>query len=300
MVWQQRSSWLGRALLQVHLWSGLSLSLYILVICVSGSAIVFRRELDKALCPTTVTVPVRSRRLTPAELEARVQSAYPRFDQKEIEIRGANAPNAPVEVRLSGNGLRLERLFDPYTGANLADTVACEPRFITALAAFHGDLAGGRAGRRINGLGALAVTLICITGLIVWWPGKAHWWRAVTFRRNVTWRRLVRDLHSALGFWLLLSILMWAFTGIYFAFPEPFNALEEMLTDAGVSSLTIDDTIAGIVRLHFGRTFGYTVEALWAIIGLLPMALVLTGVIMWWHRSRTRRHPSKDPISRRP
>src|SRR5262249_21868666 len=36
---------LRRALFQVHLWSGLILGLYIVVVCVSGSALVFRNDI---------------------------------------------------------------------------------------------------------------------------------------------------------------------------------------------------------------------------------------------------------------
>jgi len=39
-----------------------------------------------------------------------------------------------------------------------------------------------------------------------------------------------------------------------------------------------------VVRLHFGRAFGRGVEVLWVVLGLLPAALVVTGIIMWWHR----------------
>jgi uncharacterized iron-regulated membrane protein len=271
------------------LWSGIGLSLYIVVICVSGSAIVFRRELNKAFCPTILTLPVRAHRLTTAELKAKAHAAYPRVDPDQIEVRATRAPNAPVEVWLSADGMRLERLFNPYTGADLASTVACEPHFVTALADFHGDLAGARTGRRINGLGALAIALLVLSGAMVWWPGTAHWWRGMMVRTNVAWHRQVRDLHSAMGFWLIPLVMLWTLTGIYFAFPEPFNALANVLVEAGVSSLAIDDAIAWVVRLHFGRAFGQGVEVLWAVVGLLPPVLVVTGVVAWWHRVRPRR-----------
>ena len=283
-----RSSGLRRALFQVHLWSGIALSLYIVVICVTGSAIVFRRELDKTLCPTVLTVQVQPHRLTPTELKTKARAAYPRFRFDEIAVRVPSAPNAPAEISLSKDGNRLERLFDPYTGADLAPAIACEPHFVTELAGFHADLGGGRAGLRANGLAAVAVILICLSGAMVWWPGTKHWWRGVTVRRNVSWHRLVRDLHGAMGFWLVLFVLVWAVTGIYFAFPEPFNSFTELFANAGISSLAIDDAIAWVVRLHFGRAFGYGAEILWAVFGLLPAALVVTGLMTWWHRVRPR------------
>jgi uncharacterized iron-regulated membrane protein len=273
-----------RALFQVHLWCGVGLSLYILAICVSGSAVVFRRELDRVLCPATLTVPVGTHRLTTAELASKAHAVYPRFDPGHIDVHGAKAPNAPAEIVLSGGGARLDRLFDPYTGADLADAVACEPPLVTALTTFHDNLSGGRTGRWVNGLGALAVTLLCLSGAIIWWPGKAHLWRSMTVRRHVPWHRFLRDLHSAMGFWLVILVLMWTITGIYFAFPAAVNGFSEMLVKAGAPSQAVDDAVAWVVRLHFGRAFGRGVEVLWVVLGLLPAALVVTGIIMWWHR----------------
>jgi len=283
-----------RALFQVHLWCGVGLSLYILVICISGSAVVFRRELDRVLCPTTLTVPLGARPLTASELVSRAHSAYPRFEAQQIEVRAAKSPNAPAEIVLSGGGARLDRLFDPYTGTDLADAVACEPRVVTAFTTFHDDLSSGRTGRLINGLGALCVTLLCLSGAIVWWPGKKYLWRGMTVRRQVPWHRFLRDLHSAMGFWLVLLVLMWTITGLYFAFPNTVNGLTEILVKAGAPSQSVDDALAWVVRLHFGRAFGRSIEVLWVVLGVLPAALVVTGIVMWWHRvqpfgTRTRR-----------
>jgi uncharacterized iron-regulated membrane protein len=46
-----RSTALKRALFQVHLWIGIGIGLYVMLISLSGSVIVFRRELDRAVCP---------------------------------------------------------------------------------------------------------------------------------------------------------------------------------------------------------------------------------------------------------
>lgn len=280
-----------RAIFQVHLWSGIALSLYILVICVSGSAIVFRRDLDKTFCPPRVSVHVGPRRLSTAELKAKAHERYARFDPSQIKVRSARAANAPVEILFSGRGVQLDRLFDPYTGEDLADAIGCEPPFVTTLAAFHDHLGVGQPGLLANGWGALAVTLLVVSGAIVWWPGKRRLWRAMTVRTKAPAHRLMRELHGALGFWLVLLVLLWTVTGIYFAFPQPFNALADYIDAAGVAPLSVDDGIAAIVRLHFGRAFGPGIEVLWAALGLLPAALVVTGIVTWWYRViRKRTH----------
>jgi uncharacterized iron-regulated membrane protein len=208
-----QSLWLRRALFQIHLWMGIALGLYVLIISASGSLIVFRRELDRALCPGTLITTASGRRVS----------------------------------------------------------TVCEPAFVSWLAEFHDHLGFGRTGLLINGLGASAVILMCVTGAILWWPGRSRWRRSLVLRRDVSAQRLLWDLHSVLGFWLLLLVLMWAVTGVYFAFPDTFNALG-------------DNVIAGLVRLHFGRTYGPWVESLWVMLGLVPAGLFITGALIWWNR----------------
>lgn len=282
--------WLRRALFQVHLWTGLAASLYVLVICLSGSAIVYRHEMDLALCPRILRVPPSGTPLTPAQLTAAALSAAQRRPggaPSHIEIRGPRVPGAAVEVWYAQRGVRLERLFDPYTGRDLGDALACEPRLVTRLANLHDDLLGGRTGRTVNGVGSLLVLLMGLTGSVIWWPGVSRWRRSLTLRRHVPWRRLVWDLHSFFGIWMLAPLLMWAASGIYLGFPSAFTALEDSLSAHGTGGATadaIDVFTVWLARLHFGRAFGPWIKLLWVLLGLTPVALLVTGTLMWWNR----------------
>jgi len=82
-------------------------------------------------------------------------------------------------------------------------------------------------------------------------------------------------------------ILLWATTGVYFAFPAPFNALLDLFSAQGVdtaASRFLEDAFAWLVRVHFGRSFGRGIEVTWAILGLVPCGLFITGVLMWCNR----------------
>ena len=47
-IWRRpQTVWARKALFQIHLWSGIAVGLYLLVISVSGSVLVFRIELHK-------------------------------------------------------------------------------------------------------------------------------------------------------------------------------------------------------------------------------------------------------------
>src|SRR6185437_4903801 len=73
------------------------------------------------------------------------------------------------------------------------------------------------------GVGSIFLTLVCITGAILWWPGTKSWLRSVFFNPRANWKRLNWELHSVAGFWTFALVFMWAFTGIYVVWPEPFQ-----------------------------------------------------------------------------
>ena len=73
IAWQRwlrrpKSLWFRKALFQVHLWTGIALGLYVFVISVSGSAIVFRNELYTRFGPDRASFRSCSHRLTHDEL----------------------------------------------------------------------------------------------------------------------------------------------------------------------------------------------------------------------------------------
>ena len=47
VIRQPQGVWARKALFQIHLWTGIGVGLYIFVISVTGSAIVFRREITR-------------------------------------------------------------------------------------------------------------------------------------------------------------------------------------------------------------------------------------------------------------
>jgi uncharacterized iron-regulated membrane protein len=157
------------------------------------------------------------------------------------------------------------------------------PSFVSSvewIVDLHENLLFGRNGRFVNGIGAISVILLCSTGAVIWWPGTSNWRRALT----VNWRspsaRFSWDLHSALGFWSFLFVLMWGISGFYFVFPQTFNSLFGLID---CSDHFIDQTSNWLSLLHFGR-FGLFSEAVWTLLGLVPALLSVTGVFLCCRR----------------
>jgi uncharacterized iron-regulated membrane protein len=149
----------------------------------------------------------------------------------------------------------------------------------------HDDMLLGRTGRHLNGIGAICLTVICATGAVVWWPGITHWRRSLTVNLKSSLARVNWDLHNALGFGCLVFLMMWGISGAYFSYPNIFNAVFGFSGNFGATrQLSFGDTaLHWLSNLHFGR-FSRFSEAIWAVLGLVPAVLSLTGVFMCCHR----------------
>jgi uncharacterized iron-regulated membrane protein len=206
-----------RVILHIHLWSGLIAALYLVVISVTGSVAVFRREV------------VRHEAYLPA----------------------------------------MEWVVD-----------------------LHDNLLAGDTGQQVNGAGGLALTVLALTGIVIWWRGARTWHRGFLVRRGSRWPRFTFDLHSAAGIWVFLFLLLWGVTGLYFAFPQPFVAAIDVFEPEDLARPGFrrgDWVLEWLVRLHFGRFGGWTSRIIWATAGLVPLVLVVTGAAMWWNRARRGR-----------
>ena len=271
---------------QLHLWIGLALGVYIVVLSVTGSVSVFRPDVHRWFVPRSV--PMEGTRLTGDALQDAVRRTYPLYEVTNVFER--RRPDTPVMVTLQLDGATVERLFDPYAARDLGLTYPPITEAIEWVVDLHDNLLTGTTGRTVNGVGALLFLALTITGAIVWWPGVNRVGHSMVPGRPAKSARFARRLHSALGIWVLALLFIWAITAVYFSFPDPF----ERTIDYFDKDLTDDQRpgdwlVRGLVNLHFGRSWGMTGKLLWAVLGLVPAALFVTGCITWWVRVVLRR-----------
>jgi uncharacterized iron-regulated membrane protein len=323
-VWQRwvrqpKTLWLRRALFQLHLWSGIALGLYILMMSVTGSVLVYSNELFTAATPEPIISTGPEPRLTDDQLEEAARRLYPDYQVAKIG-RARNLDQAVIIWlhRSNGDAAR-QRLFDPRTGRDLGDSVPTGIWLVSKLIDLHDNLLAGPTGRKVNALGALALLVLVITGLAIWWPGIRTWRRSLTLPRDVRasrggWKRINWHLHSMIGFWSLGFIMVFAVSGAYLGYPQPFHDLSDRLEPitAANAGLRIGDRIIyWLAFLHFGRINGIgipcsgpgfcdqTTKAVWAIFGLAPAVMFVTGGLMWWNRV-LRPRPDRVKTSRAP
>jgi uncharacterized iron-regulated membrane protein len=301
-VWQRwvrqpQKIWLRRVLFQVHLWSGVGLGLYILMISVTGSVLVYSNELFRAATPEPIISNGPGPRLTDDQLAEAARRLYPGY--RVVKIGRARNLDQTVDVSLSRGGEIKKRLFDPRSGRDLGNSVPTGIWLISKLLDLHDNLLAGPTGRKVNGAGALALLAVAVTGLAIWWPGIKTWRRSLTLPRAMGRKRLIWHLHSTIGFWALGFILVFGFSGAYLGIPQPFQDLADRLeppTAANAGLRISDRVIYWLAFLHFGRINGIgipcsgsglcdqTTKAIWAVFGLAPAAMFVTGAIMWGNR----------------
>jgi uncharacterized iron-regulated membrane protein len=277
--------WLRKALFQVHLWSGIGLGLYILLMSVTGSALVFRRELTRSLAREPIVAAGPGAPMNEDELKQVAIRAYPDYQVARVSLR-KNSDQA-AEVWLEHGNKKLQRLFNPYTGADLGDPIRFGFRSLLWLVDLHDNLLLARTGRAINAAGGIFTVLLGFTGAVIWWPGIDTWRRSISFRWKANPKGFNWTLHSALGFWSFAFFFMWAFSGIYLSIPIAFNAAVDFLEPTRPPGRRLrfgDDVLYWLAQLHFGRFAGISVKITWTVIGLVPAVLFFTGTVMWWKR----------------
>lgn len=288
---------LRRALFQVHLWSGIGLGLYIFFISVTGSVLVYRNELYVMVTPEPYVSTAPGPVLSDSVLIAEAMRAHPGYRVTRVDRHYLS--DHATEVWLARGDKTIRRHFDPHTGADVGKATATGVMLVSGLIQIHDNFLAGPKGRVVNGFGAMAVILVALTGLVLWWPGASRWQRSLVVHRGLGWKRFNWELHSMVGFWSFGAILVFSLSGIYLCFPETFHAWADEiqpLTAENAGERFIDKLLYWLAFLHFGRINGIgipcdgpglcdqSVKAVWALFGLAPAAMFVTGTIMWWNR----------------
>jgi uncharacterized iron-regulated membrane protein len=298
-VWQRwvrqpQRVWLRRAAFQIHLWTGLGIGLYVVILSLTGSVLVYRNELNASLATPRPRFDPDAAIIGTDRIRELAQRAYPGWTVGDISER-VSRRNPTISVTFEREGQTRERLFNPYTGEDLGDAYTKGEQFVLWLVRLHDELLLDRDGRWWNGLGSAIFTILVLTGAVVWWPGVTRWKRSLGVKWRSGWRRFNWDLHSAMGFWLLLFMVMWGISGWYLGMPEPLTDMVEWISDpeGNPGERPGDIALTWLARLHFGRWRTGWLKAAWAVVGLVPAVMFVTGAIMWWNRV-LRKRPSRD------
>ena len=201
-------------LLLVHRWLALTVAVFIFVIAVTGSALVFEGAIDRGLHPALWHVSPTG---TTVSLDTLVAHARAVATKPVTGITLSPADDRSYVVQSGA----LQIFVDPYTGVVRGQRTIDEwnktlPRRLHVL---HVSLMAGKTGGAIVGIATIAAFVLVLTGIIIWWRDKL--WRV---RWSASWKRIAFDLHHSFGVFAALVLLVIATSGLFIHY-ESLNRL---------------------------------------------------------------------------
>lgn len=214
-----------RKLFRLHSWLGLVTGIFLVLLGLSGSALVFRPELDAYVNRDLLRIAPPANGTAPdalARCYAGIVSRYPNLDG----IGWLNPDAGPDEAynfRIYFNDTRLFTYdlglisFDPNTGRVLREGPASDftPSLLDWLFQFHFSFQLGIPGAALTAIFGITMLLSLLSGAVVY---RKMLWRVLTFRVGINrknWRTMSSDLHRVIGVWSLLLNAVIFFTGFW-------------------------------------------------------------------------------------
>lgn len=223
--------WTGK----LHLWLGMGVGFLIFIISITGALYVFKDEIENFTRKEVIyhheqnidqkqLLPIRV--LEKAVVE-QVQEKYP-----------VHWVNIPVDKKMSylfywyEHNPEAWNYFDefpvykvayvnPYSGKVLA-TYDEKNGFFQIVKMIHWSyLLKQSWGTYLVGIPVIIFVIMLISGIILWWPkNKAARKQRFSFKwKNIkSWKRKNYDLHNVLGFYASVFALIFAITGLFYAF----------------------------------------------------------------------------------
>lgn len=194
---------------KIHLYAGLALSVLLMVIAISGSALVWKEAWWRAVYEDVSAPPPVLNAVDKATALATIVDRY------GPAVRTIKFPSDDLPawfLYLDGE----QAILSP-TDLAPVDRWRTRERVMTFLFDLHAHLLTGETGERVAGFAALAGVVMVLTGLVLWWPARrkfrlAHLWpQGTTRRKMIRWHR---DL--GLVFTPLLLVLLLTGSGMIF------------------------------------------------------------------------------------
>jgi uncharacterized iron-regulated membrane protein len=126
-----------------------------------------------------------------------------------------------MEGLRNGRPRQLTAWLDPAT-ARVTDVAEPAASAFSVLHRLHGSLLIPQVGRKVVGWLGWAMTVSCVTGVVLWWPRSASPLVGLRWRRTPS---AFDNLHHMLGFWIVLPLAVLSITGVYISFPQTSRAL---------------------------------------------------------------------------
>ena len=216
---------------KIHLWLSVPVGLIITVICLTGAALVFERDITESLNPKIYKVAYTEgdTPLPPSELVASIRQQVP--DSLELlSLQLSGERDVACMATFKGAGKRSLSV-NPYTGEvngwtksyPFFQTMRKLHRWLMDPPAYKGAKSAGKV---IVGITTFVMVVILVSGIVIWIPRTR---KALRNRLVVSctkgWWRFWYDSHVSLGIYVTLFLLVMALTGLTWLSSQHFHLM---------------------------------------------------------------------------
>jgi uncharacterized iron-regulated membrane protein len=244
----------SRLAFSMHSWLGLITGVFLLLLGISGSALVFMKEIDHLVNADLLRVVPKDKILSLDNIYRKIGSDHPNLAGIAWVNPGAAADEA-YEFRLYQNDGKISTYdlgmisINPYSGkilrqGNLKDL---STGFMHWLFQFHWSFQLGLPGLLMATIFGITMLLSIITGLIIY---RKYVWKVLLFKvkiRTNNWRTISSSVHRVIGVWALVFNIVVFFTGFWmnkFSLDSAYWEGQTVRAPANtMSSQSIDDML---------------------------------------------------------
>lgn len=216
-----RRGWSQRLWRNIHLWLGIGMFVLLVPIALSGAILVYHDDIDTMIQTPRDAATARGNIDLPLAIANAKKAAGETFQPTAIRFPDDN--RAPMTISLRGQAPKGERppALTAYIDRNdgrVLNLVNFRASFFGFMHVFHENLTiPFYYGRDIVGWTGVAMLILSLTGLYLWWPRHHQWARAFAWRRAPA---TSSNLHYLTGFWICFPLALLSLTGIYLAWPQ--------------------------------------------------------------------------------
>jgi uncharacterized iron-regulated membrane protein len=226
-----------KVIARVHRWFGVVMALYVVLIALSGSVLIWHREIDAMLNPALMGSAqgspavelediVRTAKITGAKncsinMPDQVYSVY-----RAVCEYAKDGRETVVEIAVAPTGERL--------GYRFRDVYGLHPSvLVNTIYSFHSELLIGPSGRNVVGTFGIVLLLMVGSGIVNWWPRRKAWRHGFRFPLKGPAKRLTFNAHRIGGLYSATLLLAATISGLYLTFPNQIDAGVALVSDLG-------------------------------------------------------------------
>lgn len=201
----------------LHLWLGLVTGIVVIIVSITGAALVFEQELRVLLQPYQTVESKGKSFLLPSVLKQTVMKRYHLPAVSAVVYQGKNRS---AVVPYYGDRSKFQLIYvNPYTAEILHYQLLSDDFFRIMLEGHYNLWLPRKYGKPIVAYSTLIFVITLITGIVLWWPknlNKTNVQKSFKIKWNGKLKRVNYDLHNVVGFYSLLFAMILGLTGMVY------------------------------------------------------------------------------------